>query len=119
MLERVRLSFFLLRRSFFERALARTNEADRSNILAPGFWPAKLPDHLFPAFTVFCGGPECFRGTTAVSQANRLPIQRNRIQLQQRNCSGIAPDFSRRSTDQTRKELPEQYRLALKRSRFI
>jgi ADP-L-glycero-D-manno-heptose 6-epimerase len=29
----------------------------------------------------------------------------DRIQLQQRNCSGFTPDFSRRSTDQTRKEL--------------
>ena len=32
----------------------------------------------------------------------------SRIQLQQRNCSRFARDFSRRSTDQTRKELPTE-----------
>ena len=41
------------------------------------------------------------------------------IQLQQRNCSRFSRDFSRRSTYQTRKELIQQYRLALPRSRFI
>ena len=32
----------------------------------------------------------------------------SRIQLQQRNCSRFTRDFSRRSTDQTRKELPPE-----------
>jgi hypothetical protein len=51
----------------------------------------------------FCGGPECFRGTTKEPQAARLPLQRlaqlgSRIQLQQRNCSRFSRDFLRRST---------------------
>ena len=58
-----------------------TNELDRTNILAPGFWLRKA--HLLPAFT-----PENFRGLALGS----------RIQLQQRNCSRFARDFSRRST---------------------
>jgi hypothetical protein len=72
---------------------ALANEADRSNILAPGLRSETFRTHLFPAFTA---GKEL--------QATRLPLQRNdwlvgnRIQLQQRNCSGFTPDFSRRST---------------------
>jgi hypothetical protein len=51
----------------------------------------------------FCGGPECFRGTTKEPQAARLPLQRlaqlgSCIQLQQRNCSRFSRDFLRRST---------------------
>jgi hypothetical protein len=67
------------------------NEADRSNILAPGFPSEGFRNHLFPAFTA---GKEL--------QATRLLyndwLVGNRIQLQQRNCSGFTPDFSRRST---------------------
>src|ERR1700720_2199476 len=59
------------------------NEVERSNILAPGLPPGTRPTHLLPAFT-----PERFRGLALGS----------RIQLQQRNCSRFARDFSRRST---------------------
>jgi hypothetical protein len=58
-------------------------EADGSNILAPGLRPDCLSDSPFPAFTDRRG--------------DRLACG-NRIQLQQRNCSGFTPDFSRRST---------------------
>ena len=56
---------------------------ERSNILAPGLTKPLLRHHLLPAFT-----PERFRGLALGS----------RIQLQQRNCSRFARDFSRRST---------------------
>jgi len=59
------------------------NEVERSNILAPGLPSGTRRTHLLPAFT-----PECFRGLALGS----------RIQLQQRNCSRFARDFSRRST---------------------
>src|SRR5438034_4680018 len=61
----------------------RTNEVERSNILAPGLWFRIRGTPLLPAFT-----PERFRGLALGS----------RIQLQQRNCSRFARDFSRRST---------------------
>ena len=89
------LSFFFLRRSFFacshrymagqtaHSAVATANEVERSNILAPGLPSGTRRTHLLPAFT-----PECFRGLALGS----------RIQLQQRNCSRFARDFSRRST---------------------
>src|SRR5437899_11746777 len=31
---------------------------------------------FFPPSPLFCGGPECFRGTTNEPQAARLPLQR-------------------------------------------
>src|SRR5438094_2635607 len=31
---------------------------------------------FFPPSPLFCGGPECFRGTTKEPQAARLPLQR-------------------------------------------
>jgi hypothetical protein len=31
---------------------------------------------FFPPSPFFCGGPECFRGTTKEPQAARLPLQR-------------------------------------------
>src|SRR5713101_4302683 len=71
------------------RRYADTNEVERSNILAPGLPSGTRRTHLLPAFT-----PECFRGLALGS----------RIQLQQRNCSRFARDFSRRSTFQARKE---------------
>src|SRR5205085_12458738 len=64
-------------------AVATANEVERSNILAPGLPSGTRRTHLLPAFT-----PECFRGLALGS----------RIQLQQRNCSRFARDFSRRST---------------------
>ena len=73
------LSFLFLRRSFFARALTHTNELDRTNILAPGFWLRKA--HLLPAFT-----PEKFRGLALgksypVTAAQLIP-----------NCTGfLAP----------------------------
>src|SRR6266567_4795766 len=68
---------------FSRPAPAGTNEVDRTNILAPGFWSGTCRTHLHPAFT-----PESFRGLAMGS----------RIQLQQRNCSRFARDFLRRST---------------------
>jgi hypothetical protein len=65
------------------RRYADTNEVERSNILAPGLPSGTRRTHLLPAFT-----PEWFRGLALGS----------RIQLQQRNCSRFARDFSRRST---------------------
>jgi hypothetical protein len=54
---------------------------------------------------------ECRRDACLYSASTTIGLwprilsgQRNRIQLQQRNCSGFTPDFSRRSTVQTRKE---------------
>src|SRR2546430_6307277 len=38
---------------FSRTAHAGTNEADRTNILAPGFWSGSRRTHLLPAFTVF------------------------------------------------------------------
>ncbi len=74
-----------------------TNEVERTNILAPGL--RRLPD-----------GPR-----TPSSRLHRARISSendwlkgSRIQLQQRNCSRFTRDFSRRSTDQTRKEPPQK-----------
>src|SRR5207248_1191818 len=90
--------------------LRHTNEANRSNILAPGFRSGKLPDLPFSRLhRLLWRQPyrlhnRSFAGGTACSYNDWL--LGNCIQLQQRNCSGFAPDFSRRSTDQARKELP-------------
>ena len=51
-----------------------TNEVDRTNILAPGFWSGTCRTHLLPAFT-----PENFRGLAhgtlyPVTAAQLLPI---------------------------------------------
>jgi hypothetical protein len=44
----------------------------------------------------------------------------SRIQLQQRNCSGLSPDFSRRSTFfSSQRTKIDNYLLALRASRFI
>src|SRR2546430_10549119 len=59
------------------------NEVERSNILAPGLWFRIRGTPLLPAFTV--------------ASWQRLALG-SRIQLQQRNCSRFARDFSRRST---------------------
>jgi len=37
---------------FFRAPNAGTNEVDRTNILAPGFWSGRRRTHLLPAFTV-------------------------------------------------------------------
>src|SRR2546430_2958654 len=55
------------------------NEVERSNILAPGLTKPLLRHHLLPAFTV--------------TARQRLALG-SRIQLQQRNCSRFARDFS-------------------------
>src|SRR5438874_11477791 len=90
---------------------ALANEADRSNILAPGLRSETFRTHLFPAFTAGLPWYSLWRQPCrlhrAEPQATRLPLQGlsndwlvgNRIQLQQRNCPGFTPDFSRRSTD--------------------
>ena len=67
-----------------------TNEVERANILAPGL--RRLTSRRTPSSRLH---PRKFRGLALGS----------RIQLQQRNCSRFTRDFSRRSTDQTRKEL--------------
>jgi ADP-L-glycero-D-manno-heptose 6-epimerase len=77
---------------------------ERTNILAPGIW-CLCGTHLLPAFA-----PESFRGLALGS----------RIQLQQRNCSRFARDFSRRSTfPSSQRTKIDNYRLALLSSRFI
>ena len=86
-----RISFSFLRRSFFARALARTNEVERTNILAPGlrclaartFLPPSPPD-----------APEIGVWEIVSSYSSATAPESSR-------------DFSRRSTDQTRKELRE------------
>src|SRR5205085_10794110 len=89
------------------------NEADRSNILAPGMRSEIFRTHLFPAFTA---GKEL--------QTTRLPLQRlargksypvTAAQLLRLHTGFLAPIH----LIKTRKELSEQYRLALPRSRFI
>src|SRR4029077_19572952 len=62
-----------------------------SNILAPGLRPEGFRTHLFPAFPA---AKECRRHACLCNDW----LVGNRIQLQQRNCSGFTPDFSRRST---------------------
>src|SRR6266487_6103203 len=60
---------------FSRPAHAGTNEVDRTNILAPGFWSGTCRTHLHPAFT-----PESFRGLAhgtlyPVTAAQLLPIR--------------------------------------------
>jgi hypothetical protein len=75
----------LFAKKFFRvvRTHGDTNEVERPNILAPGLTIRHPPDHLLPAFTRRRG--------------DGLALG-SRIQLQQRNCSRFARDFSRRST---------------------
>src|SRR4029077_13571678 len=68
----------------FSLRIRETNEADRTNILAPGLWGACAAPHLLPAFT-----PKMVSGIGPMG---------SRIQLQQRNCSRLSRDFLRRST---------------------
>src|SRR5437773_5902707 len=69
---------------FSRTAHAGTNEVDRANILAPGFWSGSRRTHLLPAFTV--------RDCETIGPLGSC------IQLQQRNCSRFTRDFLRRST---------------------
>jgi hypothetical protein len=60
---------------FSRTAHAGTNEVDRTNILASGFWSGTCRTHLLPAFT-----PENFRGLAhgtlyPVTAAQLLPIR--------------------------------------------
>ena len=89
-----RLSFFFSAKKFYRALCTRrdTNEVERANILAPGL--RRLPND----------------SRTPSSRLHRrlAPndwLMESCIQLQQRNCSRFTRDFSRRSTDQTRKEL--------------
>ena len=88
------LSFFFLRRSFFEPS---AHAAARMRWTGQIFWLLAYGvrtdryAHLLPAFTARSSRDDWLMGS--------------RIQLQQRNCSRFSRDFSRRSTDQTRKEL--------------
>jgi hypothetical protein len=68
------------------------NEADRSNILAPGF-----RSEGFFGLTFFPPSPLVKNCRRHACLCNDWLVG-NRIQLQQRNCSGFAPDFSRRPT---------------------
>ena len=67
-----------------ESRVTLANEVERANILASGFWSGNRRTHLLPAFTIPRSRDDWPMGS--------------RIQLQQRNCSGFAPDFLRRST---------------------
>jgi len=134
MRELAQLSFFFLRRSFFELCsrpgLSERIRSRRQSAVATahewggpveysGFWlsvreiagPTFLPPSPSSVAAALSAAQPQFRRQNSCHYNDWL--LGNRIQLQQRNCSGFAPDFSRRSTDQTRKELPEQYRLAL------
>jgi hypothetical protein len=71
-----RPALILLFAKKFFRSPRRTNEVDRTNILAPGF-------------TFFPPSPPKFFGDWPNG---------SRIQLQQRNCSRVSRDFLRRST---------------------
>ncbi len=113
-----RLSFFFFAKKFYRALCTRrdTNEVERTNILAPGFW--RLPNDLRASssrlhrsshphgLTIGCRG----------FQKNLEPME-SCIQLQQRNCSRFTRDFSRRSTDQTRKELEGEIGDAVKRGK--
>ena len=95
------------------------NEADRSNILAPGLRPEYFSDSPFSRLhrSSEHGHSACapsgdflrFPDSAEWNSAGRTDYKSmfryyndwlvgNRIQLQQRNCSGFTPDFSRRST---------------------
>src|SRR5947208_4493026 len=65
---------------------------------------------FFPPSPLFCGGPECFRGTTNEPQAARLPLQRlAQWEVVSSYSSATAPDSHGISCAdprfQTRKEL--------------
>src|SRR5437870_6335034 len=87
---------------FSRTAHAGTNEADRTNILAPGFWSGSRRTHLLPAFTVFLWrqpyrlhNQRAAGDTPATTTIGPWEVV---SQLQQRNCSRFARDFLRRST---------------------
>src|SRR5438128_7194418 len=103
--------------SFCEEVFSRTghagtNEADRTNILAPAFWPGSRRTHLLPAFTASAGAQaSCLWGqrtscpllpsqqvTNLLAPNRTIGPMGSRIQLQQRNCSRFTRDFLRRST---------------------
>src|SRR5438477_5788103 len=111
------------RRSFFEPPPRRSSAIDDRGYRSgsnevetgkySGSWlprPAMRVRILFPAFTVLLWRQPC--RLLLRMQAARLPLQRlalgNRIQSQQRNCSRISRDSSRRSTTTTDKELPPE-----------
>jgi len=84
---------------------AGTNELDRTNILAPGFWSRVCGTHLLPAFT-----PEKFRGLAhgksyPVTAAQLLP-----------NCTGFLASIH---FFKLAKNWINNYLLALGGSRFI
>src|SRR5438309_605640 len=67
---------------------------------------------FFPPSPLFCGGPECFRGTTNEPQAARLPLQRlAQWEVVSSYSSATAPDSHGISCAdprfQTRKELEQ------------
>src|SRR5438445_10993678 len=68
---------------------------------------------FFPPSPLFCGGPECFRGTTNEPQAVRLPLQRlAQWEVVSSYSSATAPDSHGISCAdplfQTRKELDQE-----------
>src|SRR5438128_3411190 len=68
---------------------------------------------FFPPSPLFCGGPECFRGTTNEPQAARLPLQRlAQWEVVSSYSSATAPDSHGISCAdplfQARKELPPE-----------
>ena len=90
---------------FSRTAHAGTNEVNRTNILASGFWSGTRRTHLHPAFT-----PESFRGLAhgtlyPVTAAQLLPIR----------TGFLAPIHFFKLA----KNWIDNYRLALRHSRFI
>jgi hypothetical protein len=80
---RIPESVAALRGPVFGSNVTLANEADRPNILASGIWSGLAEPTFFPP---------------SPPLRDDWPLG-NRIQLQQRNCPGFTPDFSRRSTD--------------------
>jgi hypothetical protein len=76
--------------TFFRAATeTRTNEVDRTNILASGLWSGRESFSSQP-FSAFLPPSPLLSGNDW--------LMGSRIQLQQRNCSRFARDFLRRST---------------------
>jgi hypothetical protein len=83
----IQLSFFFSRRSFccsrvsVRRRRRAQRDGYRMRWTGQIFWllayvPTPVGITFFPPSPFFCGGPECFRGTTKEQQAARLPLQR-------------------------------------------
>jgi hypothetical protein len=103
--DRPRLSFFFFTKKFFRAELWHSllrlcpwnaHRQDACATTARMRWSGQI-------FWLLACGPESFRGTPSSRLHPRKAfgdwLMGSCIQLQQRNCSGFAPDFSRRSTN--------------------